>query len=244
MRGLATLVAYGRVPSNHEWGANGIHHGSFRFEQGNPNLRTEWATEARLSMQNDSEGLGVQWSAKGFVSFHKGFISITPVAKFAPISHAGQIYEFLANDAFRTGMEVGVSHRMERQTFSFDASALGQWDMATGLGLPFTTPLQSRIGWEGMAGHGFTLNLSGRAVAPATLTARNEDTTPGALLADITLSQTTEKGQWTLEVQNVFDRAWLDHTSAYRALGLVAQGRWVQLRFTTQLKRNTNNFNS
>lgn len=244
VRGLATLVAYGRVPNNHEWGANGIHHGSFRFEQGNPNLRTEWATEARLSMQNDSEELGVQWSAKGFVSFHKGFISITPVAKFAPISHAGQIYEFLANDAFRTGMEVEVSHRMERQTFSFDASALGQWDMATGLGLPFTTPLQSRLGWEGVAGHGFTLNLSGRAVAPATLTARNENTTPGALLADITLSQTTEKGQWTLEVQNVFDRAWLDHTSAYRALGLVAQGRWVQLRFTTQLKRNTNNFNS
>ena len=41
--GLATVVAYGRVPSNHEWGANGIHHGSFRFEQGNPNLSTEWA---------------------------------------------------------------------------------------------------------------------------------------------------------------------------------------------------------
>ena len=33
--GHVTVVAYGRVPSNHEWGANGIT-GSFRFEQGNP----------------------------------------------------------------------------------------------------------------------------------------------------------------------------------------------------------------
>ena len=58
VEGLATLVAYGRVPSNHEWGANGIHHGSFRFEQGNPELGTEWALEGRLSLDNGSRSRG------------------------------------------------------------------------------------------------------------------------------------------------------------------------------------------
>jgi outer membrane receptor protein involved in Fe transport len=84
------------------------------------------------------------------------------------------------------------------------------------------------------------LSLSGRGIAPAVLTARNEDATPGALLADITLSQTTAKGVWSLDIQNAFNRPWLDHTSAYRALGLVAQGRWVQLRFSKTLKRSVN----
>ena len=56
--GMATVVAYGRVPSNHEWGANGIHHGSFRFEQGNPQLGTEWAMEGRLSVHNGTRSVG------------------------------------------------------------------------------------------------------------------------------------------------------------------------------------------
>ena len=236
VEGLATLVAYGRVPSNHEWGANGIHHGSFRFEQGNPELGTEWALEGRLSLDNGSRSRGWGWKVQSFAALHRGFISLTPSAQFAPISHAGQIYEFLANDAFRTGLEAEVRHIVERQTLSFNGSTLGQWDLQTGLGLPFTTPSQARLSWEGRTRGGFAVQLSGLAVAPAVLTARNEDTTPGALLADITFSQTTARGQWTLDVSNVFNRAWLDHTSAYRALGLVSQGRWVQLRFTTTLK--------
>lgn len=238
VEGLATLVAYGRVPSNHEWGANGIHHGSFRFEQGNPELGTEWALEGRLSLDNGSRSRGWGWKVQAFAALHRGFISLTPSAQFAPISHAGQIYEFLANDAFRTGLEAEVRHIMERQTLSFTGSTLGQWDLQTGLGLPFTTPSQARLSWERRMRGGLAMQLSGLAVAPAVLTARNEDTTPGALLADITFSQTTARGQWTLDVSNVFNRAWLDHTSAYRALGLVSQGRWVQLRFTTTLKHH------
>ena len=105
--GTLTLVAYGRVPSNHEWGANGIHHGTFRFEQGNPDLQTEWAAEGRASLKDDSRSLGWRWNAQGFATIHKGFISLTPSARFAPIAHAGQIYEFQANDAFRTGLEAG-----------------------------------------------------------------------------------------------------------------------------------------
>ena len=236
--GTLTLVAYGRVPSNHEWGANGIHHGSFRFEQGNPNLQTEWVGEGRISLSNGSKPLGWRWSAQGFAAMHKGFISLTPSARFAPISHAGQIYEFRANDAFRTGLEARASHHSEWQVISIQGSMLGQWDVQTGLGLPFTTPAQALVTWEGQTQKGLSLNLSCRALAPATLTARNEDTTPGAVLADITLSQTIAHGQWSLEVQNAFNRAWLDHISAYRALGLVAQGRWVQLRFTKTLKHN------
>ena len=51
------------------------------------------------------------------------------------------------------------------------------------------------------------------------------------------ITHTSSRGQWTLEIQNAFNSAWLDHVSAYRALDLVAQGRWIQLRFTADLKK-------
>ena len=231
-----SVVAYGRVPSNYEWGANGIHHGTFRFEQGNPDLTTEWAMEARAEAESPASRLGWRWEARSFAAVHRGFIAITPSPQFAPIAHAGQVYRFESRNAFRTGAEGHVAWHAERQSLRLEGAFLGQWDLTTGLGLPFTTPAQGRLEWRGRANNGWTLSLSGRGIAPAVLTARNEEATPGVLLADFTLSQSTNRGVWSLDIQNAFDRPWLDHTSAYRALGLVAQGRWVQLRFNTTLK--------
>lgn len=238
MSGTATLAFHGRVPSNYEWGANGIHHGTFRFEQGNPELTAEWTVEGRCQLKRTVSNRGWSWRADGFAALHRGFISLTPSARFAPISHAGLIYRFEANDAFRTGMEATLTRTQDRHTWEVAGSVLGQWDLRTGLGLPFTTPTQLLISWEGRTGKGSALEVTARAIASATLTARNEPSTPGAFLADLSLNQTMRMGTWSLHVHNVLNTAWLDHISAYRALGLVAQGRWVELRFSASLKQN------
>ena len=238
LNGIATLVLHGRVPNNHEWGANGIHHGTFRFEQGNPDLTPEWTVEGRGQLKHERTSRGWSWRANGFAALHNGFISLTPSAQFAPISHAGLIYRFEANDAFRTGMEATINHTQENHTWEAAGSVLGQWDLRTGLGLPFTTPSQLIVSWEGRNGIGSALKLTARAIASAKLTARNEASTPGALLANLSLNQTTRRGQWSLQVHNALNVAWLDHISAYRALGLVAQGRWVELSFSALLERN------
>ena len=241
LRGTTTFTLHGRVPSNQEWGANGIHHGTFRFEQGNPDLNTEWTLEGRGKLSKGAVDEEWAWAADGFIALHRGFISLTPSARFAPISHAGLIYRFEANDAFRTGMEASITHNRKTQTWKAEGAVIGQWDLLTGLGLPFTPPPQLTLSWEGRNTKGTALTLSARAVAPAILTARNELSTDGALLADCVLRQTSRIGQWTLKVHNVFNAAWLDHISAYRALGLVAQGRWVELNFSARLKHNTKN---
>ena len=241
LRGTTTITLHGRVPSNQEWGANGIHHGTFRFEQGDPDLNTEWTLEGRGKLSKGAVDEEWTWAADGFIALHRGFISLTPSARFAPISHAGLIYRFEANDAFRTGMEASITRDLKNQTWKAEGAVIGQWDLLTGLGLPFTPPPQLNLSWEGRNTKGTALTLSTRAVAPAILTARNEPSTDGAFLADCVLRQTSRIGQWTLKVHNVFNAAWLDHISAYRALGLVAQGRWVELNFSATLKHHTKN---
>jgi iron complex outermembrane receptor protein len=173
------------------------------------------------------------------LALHRGFISLAPSASFSAVSHAGQVLRFEANDAFRTGADGTVAWRQNRQAWTATGSVLGQWDVHTGLGLPFTIPAQARLTWEWNGLHGSHVELSTRGLAPARLTARNEAPTPGAMLVDINLRQTTRWGQLSLSVHNVFNTAWLDHISAYRALGLAAQGRWVQVQFSTTLKHNT-----
>ena len=238
--GTMTVAAFGRVPSNYEWGANGIHHGTFRYEQGNPELNTEWTLEGRLQFQDPVDDMGWSHHVQGFVAMHHGFISLTPSAAFAPIAHAGQVLQFQANNAFRCGADGTISWQDNRQLWTLMGSVLGQWDLGTGLGLPFTTPAQLRMSWQRSVWRGWTVELSTRGVAPAQLTARNEAPTPGAVLFDFHFGQTTRRGHWSLDVQNVFNAAWLDHISAYRALGLAAQGRWVQVQFSTTLKHKLN----
>ena len=110
-------------------------------------------------------------------------------------------------------------------------SVLGQWDVATGWG--FTSPAQARWCWSStvkgleveLVCHHRTCAFDGQKQASA----------PGTALADMAITHTTTRGRWALEFQNAFNRLG-STTSAYRALGLVAQGRWIQLRFTTDLK--------
>ena len=242
--GRAALAVHGRVPSNHEWGANGIHHGTFRFEQGNPDLRTEWTVEGRYNLEKRALDGAWSWEAATFLALHDGFISLAPSGAFAPIAHAGQVYAFRANTALRTGLEARAHRTRGRQTWALDGSLLGQWELPSGLGLPFTTPAQCRVTWTGETARGVALEISGRAIARAALTARNENPTPGTALLDVALRQSTGKGQWALRVHNALNTAWLDHISAYRALGIAAQGRWVQLSFNTTSKHSTQKENN
>ncbi len=228
-----TASAYTRVPSNYALAANGIHHGTFRFEQGNPNLKPETAFEVRASGSSSSEKFNID--IQSFASLHKGFIHITPTASFAPIAHSGQIYSFKATDAFRTGLEVKMNLQIGRGKLATTSSVLGQWALETGLGLPFTSPVDIINSYAHPIADKLSFTLSHRAIAPSYLVARNEDFTNGTSLFGMGLTLKMNKSVLRLEADNLFNKNWLDHISAYRTLGLVAQGRWVSFSWSYDL---------
>lgn len=239
IEGSWTATAYTRAPDSYALGANGIHHGTFRFEQGNAELRPERTVEARVAMASATvhEQRRMTWSIRGFAALHDGFIHLTPTAAFAPIAHAGQIYAFEARNAFRTGGEAEATFMVGPGALSTSLSLLGQWALETGLGLPFTPPAEARTGFSWPIGNGASILFRHRAIAAANLTARNEETTPGASLWGIEFQIESERIQLALDVDNLMNTAWLDHVSAYRTLGLVTQGRWASLRVTFDVTR-------
>ena len=233
-----TTTAYTRAPSNYALAANGIHHGTFRFEQGNPNLKPETSFEIRSTIKISNFTNNLSFEINSFASLHKGFIHLKPTASFAPIAHGGQIYAFQATDAFRTGMEMNVNLKNGKSLFKTTSSILGQWALETGLGLPFTPPLNLFNSYSHDIRDNLTITLSHRAIAPSYILARNEDFTKGVSLLGVELNLNNNKGSFNLEVDNLLNRSWLDHISAYRALGLVTQGRWWLLSWSKDLKNN------
>lgn len=232
--GSWAVTAYSRAPSNYALAANGIHHGTFRFEQGNPDLSPEKTLEFRGGMgggETRSES-GFQWNIRGFVALHQGFIHLTPTARFAPIVHAGQIYAFEARDAFRMGGEVELGCDVGKGRLSGSLALLGQWALETGLGLPFTSPSDARTAFHWPLGKRVQVGILNRTVAAARITARNEAPTPGARLWGFECAVHGKRSVLAFEIDNMMNEAWLDHVSAYRTLGLVSQGRWASLRFT------------
>ena len=121
------------------------------------------------------------------------------------------------------------------------SSVLGQWALETGLGLPFTSPVDIINSYAHPIDDKLSITLSHRAIAPSYLVARNEDFTKGASLFGMGLTFKMNKSALRLEADNLFNKNWLDHISAYRTLGLVAQGRWVSFSWSYDL--NTINKN-
>ena len=237
-QGIASAVLYTRAPSNYELGANGIHHGTFRFEQGNPKLSAEKSVEGRFQANSLPNASPWSWRVQLFLAMHKDFIALGPSGGFAAISHAGLVYTFTAVDAVRTGLESSISRVAGAWSASAEASILGQWDIATGLGLPFTAPPQLRLNLEHEFTNNHLLSMGCHGMGNARITARNEASTEGAFLCEMGWKTHRKGGTWSLDIHNVFNVAWLDHTSAYRALGLVAQGRWIEISFNTTMKHN------
>lgn len=238
-----------RVPNAAELASNGVHHGTFRHERGQIDLRSEHGYQLDAAWWYRKPNF--HWSFTPYFSYYQDFIYLRPSAEFSDLPEAGQVYEYSQHNALFSGAELFVDwHPVKSIHVSWLSDGVFSYNLNTGLALPFTPPIRNRmaVSWENEGSKmesklGFAFNLIG----DQNYVDRNEEITPGYTTIDLNASIVLPGLQGlklNFAVNNLLDRAYMDHLSRYRQLQLPAQGRNLLisliLPFEGKINKNEN----
>lgn len=230
-----------RNPSVAELASNGIHHGTFRHEQGNPSIGQEHGLHADVGLQHNKNKLSIDLA--GFYSWYLGFIYLKPTARFSNLPEGGQLFSYTQNDALFAGAELKLDWKLTEQlSYRFTGDMVWNQNLTSGLGLPFTPPARvqnqlryriplnnKHIKWTLTAGYNY--------VFAQNRTDRNELKTPEYHLVNAgsqLVVQVNRIGEvrFNVQLQNAFNTAYFNHLSRYRYLNIPEQGRNIVFGLT------------
>jgi iron complex outermembrane receptor protein len=229
-----------RAPSNFDLYSNGVHEGTVSFERGNPDLDVETSLNADLAFRLQSSSLRAE--VTGFVHEIDGYIHTRPTGTFDPES-GFEIFDTVQGDARLVGFEASAEAHPTPLLHVDVATDFVRGDNTdTGQPLPWIPPWRALYGVRvepevGGAAEELYVGLRGESVAEQ---ARLDpaDTPVGAYTlahaeAGVALALGEHPLTIDLGVRNLFDRAYRDFMSRFKAYAL-APGRNVTLRVGTR----------
>ncbi len=226
-----------RYPSANELASNGIHHGAFRHEQGDINLLPEQSYQLDVGYEYSDKKFG--FSATPFVSYFSNYIFLEPTGNWSILPHSGQIYRYRQAEVWLGGGEISADY-----TFATDwKTSLGieylyNLNITDGYPLPFSVPTKTTFDitysstTEGIC-QSYYFSMGADYIFAQNRIARNEETTPDALLLNFSANAFWKIGKWAFitdfQIHNILNTAYLNHLSFYRKLNAPEPGRNIQL---------------
>lgn len=236
-----TLGTNFRFPTAIELAANGLHHGAFRHEKGNPNLDPErgWALDFHLDYR-----LGAfETKFSPYLYYFNNYIFLKPSGIFSVLPDGGQIYEYTQSKALISGFEWQMAHtfwdRLKAEAvFEFVYNKQITDFSKTDYPLPFSTPANLFFelnyqfnDWKFLKDNHVYIN--GKWHAKQERIAQNESITPSYQLFGAGLSTSLKLDKFEAKIilsgSNLLNTKALNHTSYYRALEIPELGRSLQL---------------
>lgn len=230
-----------RFPTAIELAANGLHHGAFRHEKGNPNLNPErgWAFDLEVNYQSAS----FNTSVSPYLYYFTNYIFLKPSGTFSILPDGGQIYEYTQSKALLTGFEWKLDKTfwdvLKLETiFEFFYNKQVTGNAKTEYPLPFSPPVNvfAQLNYQLKDTKMFKENsiyINGKWNAKQQRIAQNEEITDSYQLigagASTTLSLNKFKANVFLTATNLLNTKALNHTSYYRPLEIPELGRSFQL---------------
>lgn len=222
-----------RFPRAVELAVNGVHHGTFRHEQGDANLQTENGYQFDLSYEFHTNTFLLTLSP--FFNYYQNFIFLRASGAFSPLPDAGQLYKYTQADAFLTGGELLVEyHPWKWWHIAAKTQYVYGYNLNSYRNLPFIPPFEATLEFD------FIMEMKGRleklffkpqvtGVTAQNKVDVNEKTTPGFFLlnADVGATiQLTKKQKVivSLGFRNILNTPYYRHLSRYRILDLTEQG--------------------
>ncbi|MDR2917556.1 MAG: TonB-dependent receptor [Tannerella sp.] len=227
-----------RLPGANELAANGIHHGTFRHEQGDPSLSSErgWQLDASYLYENKSISL----SATTFFSWYNNYIYLKPTGEWSVLPHAGQIYRYTGAEAVFTGLELSFdANILPFFKYSLTGEYVYTYNMDEHTALSFSPPasLRNMVTFDFRKIQIFTELHS---IASQNKVAKNESTTGGANLVNLGGSISLLIGNTNVDIslslRNLFDTKYYNHLSFYRKVEIPEPGRNFQLLIKVPFK--------
>lgn len=229
-----------RMPTAQELAINGIHHGTFRHEVGNPNLTPErgYQLDANISVQKKYLSLVLT----GFGAFYHDYIYLAPTARFSSSLHpiafpeGGQIYQFTQHNAVYGGGEFAIDfHPIHPLHIKSTFECVYNRNLDTQLPLPFTPPpavfseVSYELEWDKGLFQQVHIGVNFKNSFAQTRTDRNEAPTGayhiwGAKISG-KLSIGKVKANLSLAADNLLNVRYINHLSRYKLLNLPEQGR-------------------
>jgi len=226
-----------RMPIANELAANGVNYHMYRYEKGDSSLHAE------VSYQID---LGFCWATNKFnialspfATYFPNYIYLNPTSKY----HEGlQVYYHRGSEVFRTGGELSSGYEFLRKlTAGVDAEYIYSVQLSgekKGFTLPFSPPFSAvfSLKYKPKA-KGYIQNpaiiAEYKLVAGQNQIVPPEKKTSGYGIANLVASSGFRAGKQyfyvQLQVQNLFDTKYYDHTSFYRLIEVPGAGRNIAL---------------
>lgn len=230
-----------RMPIAKELAANGVNYHYFRYEKGDPSLSAEKSYQLDLGVGVNNEKLTAQLTP--FFNYFPNYIFLNPTAQHDYFYGAGnQVFNYAQSRVMRYGSELQLSYRFLK---SWKAGLAAEYlyskqlsGAKRGYGLPFAPPPSALVSlgyerqWEGpLTSAYFTIDY--RLSASQNRIVPPERPTPAYQVFNFSAGGSLKVGQQlmnvSLQVQNVLNTRYLNHTSFYRLIGLPEAGRNVIL---------------
>lgn len=220
-----------RLPGANELASNGVHHGTFRHEQGDATLDSEQGWQ--LDMGYTFHGNSFRFELSPFVSWFTNYIYLQPTGEWSILPHAGQIYRYTGVEALFTGGEIsGEVDILHDLTLAVSGEYVYTYNLEAHTALSFSPPASVRSNLSYHPGE-TRFYLEHEYIAAQNRIARNEDPTPGAQLfnagASFSIPWKKNKLEVTISANNLFDTRYYNHLSFYRKIEIPEPGRNFQL---------------
>lgn len=236
-----------RAPTAYELTANGQHHGSFRYEIGDPNLKSEVAHQFDIAYELNGEHLAV--TINPFINYVTNYIDLESTDS---IIDALPVFRYNQLDyALLTGGDIGLhyhphfAHFLHIETsysYLFTENELGN-----SLNLVPQNRLISSLKFTFSRKGKFRLNhiaLEHQYFDRAQRFGSFETASPSYQLVNIGLSSSYLTKNFQMEfntgVKNLLNETYIPHTSQMKRLNLAQPGRsiYIQLVFNLNFKRS------
>ena len=229
-----------RLPGANELATNGVHHGTFRHEQGDANLKSEqgWQMDASYNLRYN----GFSISVSPFVSWFSNYIFLRPTGEWSVLPHAGQIYRYTGAEVLFAGTEATIDiHFLRSFNYRISGEYVYTYNCDEHIPLSFSPPFSMRntLTWQRKQ---VMLYAEWQSIARQNRVDRNEDRTPGANLFHLGGSlnipiRGNQAIEITLTARNIFNTRYYNHLSFYRKVEIPEPGHNFQLLIKIPFKK-------